>query len=128
MKKSGLQFKNPRLVEMEMRINKGFEHTDNEPVDIKLSFNVNINRMSDSSEAIVELTVIVGTEDSTNPFYIKATEGAMFKWEDEITDIDKLLKQNAPAILLGYLRPVISMLTAMSPFAAYNIPAINFME
>lgn len=129
MKKSGLQFQNPRLVEMEFRINEEYCNQGDGPIDINLSFDVNINKLDGTSEAIVELTVVIGAEDDLNPFYIRATEGAMFKWDDEMKDReDALLEENAPAVLLGYLRSVISMITAASPFAAYNIPLINFKK
>ncbi|MDO4343709.1 MAG: protein-export chaperone SecB [Eubacteriales bacterium] len=128
MQKSSLQFKNPKLVGVELRLNQEFKNIDDGPVDIKVGFDINVNKLPDSSEAIVELTVVVGTEDSTNPFYIKATEGAMFRWEKDVKDVDILLQQNAPAILLGYLRSVIAMLTAVSPYAAYNLPVIDFTK
>ncbi|MEI3592754.1 MAG: hypothetical protein V8Q05_07985 [Lachnospiraceae bacterium] len=41
--------------------------------------------------------------------------------------IEKLLNQNAPSLLLGYLRPIISQITAASPYNAYNLP-FSFSE
>ena len=46
--------------------------------------------------------------------------------EDSLSNI--YLNQNAPAVLLGYLRPIVAMITAASPFSAYNLPLINFRE
>lgn len=129
MKESGLQFKNPRLLGVEFEINRDFDNSEDESIDIKLGFNIDVHKSKKKLEAIVELTVTVGAEDNTSPFYIKATEGAVFRWSDEMKKMeDKLLEQNAPAILLGYLRPIIAMLTAASPFEAYNIPLINFTK
>lgn len=128
MKNSGFQFKAPKLIDIQFKVNKGFKNEKEEPVDIKLNGKVNIKKL-ENSEAIVELTLFIGTEDDTSPFYICATEGAVFRWEDYVGErAEKLLEQNAPAILLGYLRPVIAMLTAASPFETYNIPLINFSE
>lgn len=42
--------------------------------------------------------------------------------------IEKLLNQNAPSLLLGYLRPIISQITAASPYNAYNLPFIDFQR
>lgn len=129
MQSSDFQFKNPRLINLEFEVKKDFVATSDEPIDIRLSFNVDINKSSEKPEAIVELTVIAGTEDNSNPFYIKATEGAKFKWNEKVDNhVDKLLEQNAPAVLLGYLRPIISMITGVSPFSAYNIPLIDFTQ
>ena len=50
------------------------------------------------------------------PFYIKAIEGANFRWNDELDDnmIDRLLNQNAPSLLLSYLRPIASKYGTLS--------------
>lgn len=129
MKKSDFQFKNPRLVDIEFVVNKDFANIDEGESDLAFNANVNINKFKDLSEAVVELTITIGTKEQESPFYIKATEGAIFRWNESVNGKeDQLLEQNAPAILIGYLRPIISMITAASPFEAYNIPAINFME
>lgn len=88
---------------------------------------MHINKIEDKNEAIVELTITVGNDDNLNPFYIKAIESAKFKWSDSTKiNEDKLLEQNAPALLIGYLRPIISIITASFPFSAYNLPFIDF--
>lgn len=128
MKNSAFQFKNPSLVDFQFKINKNYRD-DGKSVDMKMQAHVNINKLDSGSEAIVELTLVIGTEDETNPFFIRATEGAVFRWDDCVGErVDKLLEQNAPAILLGYLRPIIAMLTSATPFETYNIPLINFNE
>ena len=55
---------------------------------------------------------------------------AEFRWPDSLNMgmIEKLLNQNAPSLLLGYLRPIISQITAASPYNAYNLPFIDFSE
>lgn len=129
MKKSNLQFKNPRLTDICFKINPDFIDSKDKSADMKLDFNINIKKDECVSEAIVELNIQIGTQDSTSPFYINATEEAVFRWNSDTAGKENvLLEQNAPAILLGYLRPIISMLTAFSPFTAYNIPLINFMK
>ena len=40
--------------------------------------------------------------------------------------VDKLLNQNAPSLLLSYIRPIVVQITAASPFPTYNIPFMNF--
>ena len=55
---------------------------------------------------------------------------AEFRWPDSLNVemVEKLLNQNAPSLLLGYLRPIISQITAASPYNAYNLPFIDFSE
>ena len=70
-------------------------------------------------------------KDDSSPFFIEAEEAALFRWNPEKVDAEhseKLLKQNAPALLLSYLRPTISLITSASPYAAYDIPFMNFTE
>ena len=55
---------------------------------------------------------------------------ANFRWMEgfEKEQIDLLVSQNAPALLLSYARPIISMTTNASHYPAYNIPFINFTK
>ena len=67
----------------------------------------------------------------TPSFRASLIHAALFRWNPEKVDAEhseKLLKQNAPALLLSYLRPTISLITSASPYAAYDIPFMNFTE
>ena len=58
-------------------------------------------------EAFVVLSVTIGEKTDNSPFYIYAEQGAGFRWEKGTYDevgIDNLLTQNAPALLISYLR------------------------
>lgn len=127
MKNSVLQFKNPQLTKLIFEINPNYV-VNNQQINIKKEFKTNVIHLQEN-EDIVEFTIIIGTNDNTSPFYIKATESAIFKFNgsDEIAK-NNLLKCNAPAVLLGYLRPIISTITALSPYSAYNLPLIDFTE
>ena len=56
------------------------------------------------------------------PFYIEAIEGANFRWNDELDDnmIDRLLNQNAPSLLLSYLRPIVAQVTSASKYGTLS--------
>lgn len=79
---------------------------------------------------MVELILKLGESSLNTPFEIEARELAIFKWEKdyEESNINILLSQNAPALLLSYLRPIIANVTSASQFSAYNIPFINFKK
>ena len=126
MHNSDFQFSNPVLVSLNYYINDEFQPKD-ELIDVQIDFNVNIKKSPHEKNAVVELSLILGTDSENSPFYIKATEGAKFKWISDDQDfIQKLLERNAPALLLGYLRPIIATITSSSPYNAYNIPFIDF--
>lgn len=84
-----------------------------------------------AEEALVVLCVTIGEKTEEVPFYVYAEESANFRWKREAYDEDaigRLLKQNAPALLLSYLRPIIANITVASPYSAYDIPFMNFRE
>lgn len=129
MKQSGFQFANPIISKINYIVHPTFVWNKEEALSITNSFKTNISRKENTCQAIVELTVIVGDPDETKePFYVEMTIGASFKWDDAYTEdtIRDLLSVNAPALLLGYARPIISTITSMSPYPAYDIPFYNF--
>lgn len=125
---SAFQFTNPALVSMEYVINDSFENEQNKEVSIQMNINVSTNSNREKNEASVVLKLEIGAKDSSVPFYICARESAGFRWENSLDEelVNKLLKQNAPSLLLSYLRPIIAQITAASPFDTYNIPFVNF--
>ncbi len=125
MNPSAFQFTNPILLDMKMEINRHFSPDENKAIETR--FHVRVNKEAQKREAIVELTVEIGGKETYLPFFISVTEGAKFKWGETVDcKADTLLNQNAPALLLGYVRPLIATITAASPFDAYHIPFIDF--
>lgn len=126
---SEFQFSNPSLLNLSFGLNDGFVSSENTNIEIKSE--VEIGPGPEDNSAIVILKLTIGKENVSAPFYIYAEECAAFRWNAEKIDEqhqEKLLKQNAPALLLSYLRPTISVITAASPFNAYDIPFMNFTE
>jgi len=104
---------------------------DNERTDIDVMTEISIKDGLEKNSSMVLLKLEIGSRDSSSPFYIQAEEVAIFNWDADAIDEsqrDKLLKQNAPALLLSYLRPTIAMITSASPYASYNVPFMNFSE
>lgn len=127
---SEFQFTNPALVNLEFGVNEEFDIKEDKEVDLSINMSVQIDRKENRSEALVGLTFEIGSKQDNAPFYIKAVEKANFRWGEGLDNsmVDRLLNQNAPSLLLSYLRPVVVQITAASPFNAYNIPFINFTK
>ena len=125
---SAFQFSNPSLMKMEFCINEDFESSQDKEVKIAVNMGFRIDRSKIDNSAKVSLTLEIGKKDASDPFYVCATEMAEFRWTDSLNAemVEKLLNQNAPSLLLGYLRPIISQITAASPYNAYNLPFIDF--
>lgn len=125
---SAFQFSNPSLTKMEFCINEEFESSQDKEVKIAVNMGVQIDRSATDNNARVSLTLEIGKKDSEDPFYVCATEMAEFRWSEALNNemVEKMLNQNAPSLLLGYIRPIISQITAASPYNAYNLPFIDF--
>lgn len=121
------QFSNPRLIKLNFDFFTDFIPKSNQ-VTIKSSYRIEERRSADSDKAGVTLIFTLNPEKKHDvPFTLTASIFAVFNWHDlDKSQVDKLLKVNAPALLLSYLRPIIANITANSGMAPYTIPFINF--
>lgn len=126
--KSAFQFTNPILTRFEFGLNQGFDNNDNKEVQMQISMSVSVNKINSGNEAEVSLKVDIGEKSVMVPFFINVVESAKFRWEEGTEEemVNKLLNQNAPSLLLSYVRPIVTQITASSAFGAYNIPFMNF--
>lgn len=131
MEKSSFQFSKPVLSHFAFSENSGF--VKNGPIDMRIQLNTEIhkeesNQNAPEDSAQVKIRLSLGTKDTTTPFHIEAVEEATFRWTAKAYDekeLDCLLRQNAVALLISYLRPTISVVTASSKYPAYNLPFMN---
>lgn len=130
MEPSKFQFINPYLTELFFTINPDFDpNTKEAEIEIQNTFHVQINRSSIENRANVELTLEINGENEKAPFKLRLKEASDFKWEDlDEKTVETMLNYNAPALLLGYMRPIVANITNSSNFPAYNLPFINFKE
>lgn len=121
------QFSTPILKKLNFDINDNFNLTQDKKLSMNIGMNVNVQK-NNSNEACVSLEMQIGQCDKNNPFYIQIIEEANFRWKEGLSKemVDKLLNQNAPSLLLSYIRPIVVQITAASPFPTYNIPFMNF--
>lgn len=133
MIRSKLQFSNPILKSSYVSINDGFiashEPSDINNIELPITHEVGYSER-DGNSVIVQLKITVGDKSDDYPFIASVEMISQFTWDKALKDttIDKLLRINAPAHLLSYSRPIISLLTSMTPFPAYDVPFMNFIE
>ncbi len=127
MRESDFQFTNPSVTYVCFKENQSFSTEDGKEINIGTNINVS-NSVIDENERVVVLKIVIGEESEESPFCLDIEVMAQFRWNDEIdsSKVDLFLNQNAPALLLSYARPMVSMLTNASHFPAYNIPFIDF--
>jgi len=126
MKESSFQFSNPTLDEIYFYINKDFDVTQFQGLDIKSNTEVSIS--PEDFKANVSLEINIGNKDIKYPFKIKCIFSSDFNWTADTEYTNELLEKNAPAVLLSYARPYISMITAGSKYPPFNLPFMNFQD
>lgn len=134
MKKSDFKYSQPYIMSSEFVINKKFDSgvdKSNMDMDVFIEKYSDYKPDSNLTSAKVGLKVGVGKkDDKKSPFYCRVEMETRFEWTEGIgkEKITNFISQNAPALLLGYIRPIIVYLTANSPYPPLNIPLINFID
>lgn len=128
MTTSKFQFLDPYLVEMHFTENQSFD-ADNKEYEMQNDFNVKVHRNKNENAANVQLNLAVNKDNENAPFQLEITVASDFVWEDMGEEIvETMLNLNAPALLLGYMRPIVANITNASSFPVYNLPFVNFKE
>lgn len=128
MKESNFQFSNPSIIYMRFIENNDFDNEQGREIELETKIQVKNNKTNDN-EAIVNVVIIIGKESSSTPFLVETEVSAHFRWDESINEnkVEMFLNQNAPALLISYARPIISIITNSSHYPAYNLPFINLM-
>lgn len=127
MTTSIFQFTNPSVIYVKFIENDGFKKRENEDIEINAKIKTEPGEIV-NNECSVNATVIVGEETDKVPFLIEVKISARFKWGEGVQNIDMFLEQNAPSLLISYVRPIIAMITDSSHYSAYHLPFINFAD
>lgn len=122
---------NPRIVETYFKLNRHYP-SDND-VHIKLNAVTSVQVDPESEErAAVELSIDLFSEDEflEVPFKVTVIAEGLFTWDEETSEdeglLESLLNQHAPAILYGYIRQEIRMMTLNAGISTLDIPIMNF--
>ncbi|EAG6952184.1 hypothetical protein HB948_12780 [Listeria welshimeri] len=129
LKNSIFRFENPVLTDMYFKVNDDFIKEKMDTDTESANGSIMVKREDDElNEALVRLTIIIGEKGDSFPFELKLTMGSKFLWQEGIDEetINTLLTVNAPALLLAYIRPMVSSITDSSEYPTYHIPFIDF--
>lgn len=127
MNKSKFQFSNPELEKIEFKVNELFDEQMYDGISMESDTEI---KASVDNKAYVALTLNIGNESVGQPFNILVRMSAEFFWDESVKNekAKKLLNINAPAVLLSYIRPIVSSMTIASRYPALNIPFIDFTQ
>ena len=134
MKPSSFQLINkPRVTKNIFQVNKDYDFSGE--VLLEIDKNIKVTKMSDEKMvAIVTLNLrfFQNKDFKEVPFKLEMEIEGMFGWDNELeenpTQLEDLLKGNAPAILYSYLRPIITTTSIDANLPPLVIPLMNFRE
>jgi preprotein translocase subunit SecB len=113
-------------------VNKEFDFTSEVALEIENNVKVTRDLDEEKMESIVMLNLGFFTKSDFDkvPFKIEITIEGTFRWGEDLKDnpsqLEVLLKENAPAILYSYLRPIITLMTVEANLPPLVIPLMNF--
>lgn len=124
----------PRITKILFETNNQFNFEDG--VSLEVNNNVQVIKNSDKQEndsiVVFRMEIFQSRDLSDVPFKINLEIEGNFKWDDVLAkdtcQLDSMLKQNAPAILYSYLRPIITLITVEANMPPLVIPLMNFYE
>ena len=123
MKYSDFQFTQPLLIKARFDVLPTDEEFNQE---VSIDLRKNILRFTGKNKAVVSVTISLNKSKTNVPFTAEVEMQSIFTWKKIGTrEINKFLEQNATALLISYIRPIIAILTASSPLKTCNIPFIN---
>jgi len=125
MKESFFQFSNPQLIDLNFVINEDFDEELFNGFSIETKVHKGI--VETDKEAVVRLELLIGGIEEDYPFHIKIVMSGKFMCTQK-DYFEKLLNTNAPALLLSYARPIISLVTSQAGYPAFDLPFMNFTE
>lgn len=121
-------FREAYLEKIDFSTNPDFNADEGE-FEMQNSFNIQIKKSKNEKRANVALLLETNMGAGNAPFQLRVKMASDFKWEDlDDETVEAMLKYNAPALLLGYMRPIVANITNASNFPSYNLPFINFKE
>lgn len=127
-----LQFEDPTVLKFNFQINDNFDFEGIiDDTDISTLVEMPNESEIDFSDGIpVYLTVFINYENNNSPYKITTRIFSLFKVSELIEPDDALqiLQTEGASILLSYLRPIISLMTASSGFEAMTLPMLDFSD
>jgi preprotein translocase subunit SecB len=124
----------PRIKKFDFELNEEYK-LDGE-IKLDMNNNIQINKGVDENAQQARVTLSIGIFESIKidevPFKIMVDIEGRFKWNKTLEEneemLELMLKQNAPAILYSYVRPIITIITVEANLPPLVIPLMNFQE
>lgn len=124
----------PQITMVQFEINK--EYTFEKEIALEINNNIRVikNKDKQKNDSIVILKVYIFASEEIKdvPFRMSIEIQGCFIWDESLAkdtlQLDALLRQNAPAVLYSYLRPIITLITVEANMPPLVLPLMNFVE
>ncbi len=134
LKTSSFQLINkPRVTKNMFQVNKDYDFTGE--VLLEIDKNVKVTEVSNEEMVVMVTLNLMFFKDKDFkevPFKLELEIEGLFGWGKELeenpTQLEILLRENAPAILYSYLRPIITTTSIDANLPPLVIPLMNFRE
>ena len=134
LKPSSFQLINkPRITKNIFQVNKDLDFPGE--VSLEIDNNIKIIRASDeemTGVVVLNLKFFDSSDFKEVPFKLEMEIDGVFGWHEELeqnhNQLEDLLKENAPAILYNYLRPIITTTSINANLPPLVMPLMNFRE
>lgn len=128
MKKSQFQFSNPELI----HINFDLKENINDKVadDFSSIITKTLIKMDENNQNAYVTLSVVSSKENNLPFFFDVEMGVNISWNEkcESSFVNSILKNNVPALLISYIRPIVSIITSSTGYPAFNIPFLDFRD
>lgn len=121
----------PRVTKQIFQVNKDYNISGE--ISLEISEDIEVIKLPDkemTAAVILTLSFFRNRELKEIPFELDLEIEGIFSWEQKLDEdskqLEKLLKENAPAILYSYLRPIITATTIDANLPPLVIPLMNF--
>lgn len=130
MKESKFHLHFQKLLQINYEVNSSFSVNNlTLPLKINTEILTNKDEANRKAQVTLKLKIFNSVDISEVPFKLETINEGYFSWDEEFDGkIDVLLKVNAPAILLSYVRPLITQFTSFSNYPPLIIPLIDFTD
>lgn len=134
MKVSNFQLmSNPSVTKNIFIVNKEFDFQGE--VSLEINSDVEINYSPETpmaAKVVLTLQLFKESELEKVPFHLELEVEGIFSWDEELENnreqLESLLKENAPALLYSYLRPIITATSIQANLPPLIIPLMNFKK
>ncbi|HOA55586.1 MAG: hypothetical protein GX385_10815 [Clostridiaceae bacterium] len=135
MKESNFQLVGkPQITKIKLDVNK--DYIFEKEVTLEIDNNILVQKSADEQEkesiVVLKVGVFTSKELSVVPFKLDIEIQGCFAWDDvldkDTVRLEAMLRQNAPAVLFSYLRPIVTLMTVEANMPPLVLPLMNFIE